>query len=137
MRPSTSVVGSTSSVPGNLSRLMVLLDYSEGVLARLYNIIHHQCHPKTARIPPHLRTYLLRKVLNPTDDIHAQNESDYFAKHQDSLQKENLFVFNVLGDIISFTDEATAAFKAITHTVIKFDVCIFHFYCLYTLHFKL
>lgn len=113
----------SSAAAGNLERLMVLLDYSEGVLARVYNAIHHQCNEKTYEIPNSLKSHLLRKVNDPTDGIHALTESTYFHQNQDILLNENAFVFDVFADVLTFVNECLSIFKSITNTVVEFNVC--------------
>ena len=105
-----------------VEKLIILLDYSEGVLARLYHATQFQPGKELANLPSELTKYLLRNVQDPAEDFWQLQSVDQIKTRRLQIADETRFVFNVFLDMLDTASEISTVIKHVTTNILKFDL---------------
>ena len=108
-----------------VEKLIILLDYTEGVLARLYYATQFeqgQSLKALKAIPPEVRKYLSREVLDPTDGVWELEGMTQLHSKSDELCEETKFVYDVFVDLLKTGNEISVIVKHITNNILAFDL---------------
>ncbi len=88
-----------------VEKLIILLDYSQAVLARLYHATQFQPGQHLVAIPNEIRKHLLREVFDPTDGIWELVSMAQLHSKKDELTNETKFVYDVFDDLLRTGNE--------------------------------
>ena len=105
-----------------VEKLIILLDYTEGVLARLYHATQHKPGPEINQIPKDISRFLLRKVPDPTDGIWELESMSQIHTRRTELADETQFVYSVFHDFLDTSIEIAAVIKHITNNILNFNL---------------
>ena len=105
-----------------VERLIILGDYTEGVLARLYHATQFQPGEELKSIPNEIRKYLLRELPDPTDRIWELESMTAIHAKKDALCEETQFVYDVFEDFLRTSHEIAATVKRVTNNILTFDL---------------
>eukprot|EP01084_Bolivina_argentea_P183261 316258_1 len=105
-----------------VEKLIILLDYTEGVLARLYNATQFRPGPELQNIPNEIRKYLLREIIDPTEGIWELDAMSQIQSKRGELGNETQFVYDVFDDLLKTGHEISVVVKHITNNILTFNL---------------
>lgn len=116
----------------SIEKLIFLLDYSSGLLARLYHATQFECGEKLQSLPSDLRSMLSRNIADPTSGVWeiAGMEALQNENTKQDILNESKFVYDVFVDLCNTSEEIVTVVKHISRSVVCFnlrtngDVCV-------------
>ena len=108
-----------------VEKLIILLDYTEGVLARLYHATQFQPGPELRSIPSEIRKYLLRETVasrDPTDGLWELESMAVIHSRKNNIADESQFVYDVFDDLLRTGQEISVIVKHITNNILTFNL---------------
>ena len=106
-----------------VEKLIILLDYTDGVLARLYHATQFQPLKELKTVPTEIRRHLSRDVPDPTDGIWELESMAQIQLRREALRDETQFVYDVFADFLQTANEISLVVKHITNNILTFNVC--------------
>ncbi|ETO22945.1 hypothetical protein RFI_14246, partial [Reticulomyxa filosa] len=121
----TPLVSSTATAQ-NLSRtaekLIILLDYSLGLLTRVHGCVHFQRGTVFSELNEKILDHLSQKKDDPTANIGKIVGSDVISMKAEALENETKFAYETIADILAFSHEVLPLFETLTRNILNFDV---------------
>jgi len=103
-------------------KLIILLDYSTGLLTRIHNCVHYRRGPVFGQLPEKLVDQLLSKKEDPTLNIQKKEGFNLINMKHDSLCQETQFCYEVIADILLLTNEVHPLFQRLVRDISIFDI---------------
>lgn len=103
-------------------KLIILLDYSTGLLTRIHNCVHYRRGPVFGQLPDKLIDYLLSKKEDPTNGITKKEGFQIINMKHESLCQETQFCYNTIADILLLTNEVHPLFQRLVRDITIFDI---------------
>ena len=112
----------------HVEKLLILLDYSEGVLARLYHSTQFEPGPQLKLVPNEVKNFLLRKVADPTDGVWDLHGAEPMRSMQKAIKTETQFVYDTFADLLKTIQEIMATLTSISKSISNFPVSPLFFF---------
>ena len=94
---------------GGLSRtaekLIILLDYSNGLLTRLHGVVKFQRGPVFKSLTQKVVEHLAQKKEDPTVNVSKQTGSEVITQQAEAIENETRFCYETIADILMLTKE--------------------------------
>eukprot|EP01083_Nonionella_stella_P012642 35803_1 len=103
-------------------KLIILLDYSTGLLTRIHNCVHYRRGAVFNQLPDKLIDHLLSKKEDPTSGVNKKEGYQMITMKHETLCLETQFCYETIADILLLTNEVHPLFQRLVRDITIFDI---------------
>jgi len=103
-------------------RLIILLDFTTGLLNRVYHCVKHKYGPLVDCLKVDIIKHLSSKADDPTEGIECVSGYDVLERQRNEIEKETRFVYDTLVDVVKATAECEKLFETLSSEIVEFNL---------------
>lgn len=112
-----------SNKSGRLAeRLIILLDFTTGLLNRVYHCVRHNYGPLVDCLKVDIIKHLSSKADDPTEGIECVSGYDVLERQRNEIEKETKFIYDTLVDVVKATAECEKLFETLSSEIVEFNL---------------
>jgi chorismate mutase len=103
-------------------KLIILLDYSNGLLTRLHGCITYEQGLVQSELADKVLDHLSQRKEDPTLNLQKQPGHENIAMKAEALENECQFCYQAISDVLMFTNEVMPLFDGLVRNITIFDL---------------
>ena len=110
------------SLSRTAEKLIILLDYSNGLLTRIHGCVHYKAGPVFDGLNKAVIEHLKQKKADPSVNVNKASGANEITMRAEALENETRFVYETLQDILVFKKEVEPLLDTLLRNIMIFDV---------------